>query len=133
MLHLILLAVGLEFRYGICFCHIPAHDRLVSLGKFTHLLLDAWEIVLRNDLPFGRHHVVEESVFNSRAEAELYARIELLQGFCQQVGRGVPEGVFAFFVFKLVELDRSVLCDRPVQLLCLTIDPARYNVTGESR
>ena len=56
--------------------------------------------------------VVVEAVFDGRADTELDARIERLEGFGQQVGRGVPEGVLALFVLPFVEFDRGVLLDR---------------------
>jgi len=36
-------------------------------------------------------------------------------------------------ILKLVKFYVSVLVDRTVQLYCLTIDTARYNVASESR
>ena len=84
-------------------------------------------------MSFGRHNIVEEAVLYGRSEAELYAGIELLQCFGQQVSRCMPEGVLALFVIKLIKFDRRICVYRAVKLGCLTIYPARYNVASESR
>ena len=59
--------------------------------------------------------------------------MELLERLGQQVGRRVPERVLALVVRKLVEVDACILVDGAVELRRLAIDPARYNVAGESR
>ena len=133
VLHLIFLSVSLKLLDGVGFGYLTSYDGLVFLGKFLHLLLDLGEVVFGDHLALRGHDIIEEAVLDSRAKAELYAGVELLQCLGEQMGRSVPEGVLALFVVELVKSDGCVLVDRTVQLGCLTIDPARYNVAGESR
>ena len=133
VLALVGLTVGLELLQRVGLRDISAHDGLVFLGQFEHLSLDFGEVVLRDHLSFGRHDVIEEAVLDGRSEAELNAGIKLLQGFGKQMRRRVPEGVLALFVLKLVECNRRVFVDGAVQFYGLTVNPARYNVAGESR
>ena len=133
VLHLVVLAHGLELLDGVGLRHLAAHHGLVFLGQLAHLGLDLREVVLRDHLAVCRHHVVEEAVLHSRTKSELYAGVQLLERLGQQVGRRVPERVLALVVRKLVEVDACILVDGAVELRRLAIDPARYNVAGESR
>lgn len=67
-------------------------------GQLAHLGLDLREVVLRDNLAVGRHHVIEKAVLHSRSESELYAGIQLLERLGQQVGRRVPERVLTLVV-----------------------------------
>ncbi len=133
VLHLVLLSSGLKLLDGIGLRHFAADDGLILLGELLHLSLYLGEVVFRDGLTLGRHHIVEETILDGRAEAELDAGIQLLQRLGKQVGRRVPEGVLAFVVVELIQFDGSVGIDGAVEFCCLTINPARYNVAGESR
>ena len=114
VLALVVLTIGLKLleRFGLR--HFTAHNCLVLLGQLAHLFLNLGEVVLRNHLTLGGHNVIEESILYGRTEAELDARIELLERLGEQVGRGVPEGVLTLFVLKLVKRDGRIGSDGTV-------------------
>ena len=74
-----------------------AHNSFLTLGHFDHFLFDLGKVCLTDDNTLRRHHVVIETVLNSRTDTELHARIEFLQSLCQQVGRSMPESMLAFW------------------------------------
>ena len=133
VLALVVLAVGLELLECVGLGDILPHHGLIPLGQLHHLGFYLGKIVLGDDIAGLRHHVIEETILNGGAKTELYARIKLLQSLGQKVSRRVPKGMLALFILKLVELYGGILVDRTVQLYGLAIDPARYNVAGESR
>ena len=108
MFALIFLPVFLKFFQRIGFRHLAAHDSLVSLGKFAHLLFYFREVVLADGRSVFGHYVIEETVFYGRTKAELNARVECLQGFGQQVSRRMPKRVFPFLVVPLVKRNRCI-------------------------
>ena len=108
MLALIFLPVFLKFFQRIGFRHLAAHDSLVSLGKFAHLLFYFREVVLADGRSVFGHYVIEETVLYGRTKAELNARIECLQSFGQQVSRRMPERVFPFLVFPFIKRNRCI-------------------------
>ena len=81
----------------------------------------------------ARVDVVIESVFYRRADAELHAGIQLLQGLGQKVGRRVPEGVLALRVVPFEQLDRGVLVDGAGDVPFLAVDFSRQDVGCEAR
>ena len=133
MLHLIFLTISGEFFHSISLRDITTNNGLILLCKFEHLLLNLWEVILRDCLTFCRHHVIEETIFNCRTKTKLNAWVKLLQCLSKEVGRGVPEGMLTFFVIEPVKCDTCVLIDRTIEFCCYAIYTARYNVTGESR
>ena len=86
VLALVGLAGCAELPEGVGLGHLLAHDRFFLRGQLAHLVLYLGKVALLNHLAAGQQHVVEEAVFHSRAEAELYAGIEFLQCLGQQVG-----------------------------------------------
>ena len=133
MLHLILLTHSLKLLDSVSLGDLTTHHRLVLLGELLHFGLDLREVVLRNGSTLRRHDIIEETCLDSGTEAELDTGIKFLQCLGKQVGRSVPESFLTLVVVELIELDGSITVDGAVKLCCLTIDPARYNVTGESR
>ena len=133
VLTLVFLTVSLELSECISLRNLLANHRLVLLGKFHHLSLNLSEVILRNHLTLSRHHIVEETALYGWTETKLNTRIKLLKSFSEQVCRSMPECVLTLLIFKLIEFYISILIDRTVQLYCLTIYTARYNVASESR
>ena len=114
MLNLIFLSVCSKLLNSISFRNITTNNLLILLSELTHFLLNLWEIILRDCLTVWQHYIIEEAIFNSRTEAKLYTRIKFLQRLSKEVGRGVPEGVLAFFILKLVQRNSSVFVDGTV-------------------
>ena len=117
-------AVGLAY--------LLAHHRLVLAGQLEHLVFNGLEVALAYLLAVGEQYVVEEAILDGGTETELDAGIELLQGLCQQVGAGVPKGMFALFVVELVELNAGILRDGTVQFRRLAVDAASHDVLSQS-
>ena len=107
---LVLVALFGEGRQRLGLGDFAADQRLLVAGQLRHLVLDGRQVGLGDG--HRRIHVVVESVFDGRSDAELDARVERLEGLGQQVRRGVPESVLALFVVPFVESDRSVGFDR---------------------
>ena len=109
-LDLVLVALFGEGLEGFGLGNLAADELLLVAGELLHLLFDSREIGFGD----GRRgiDVVVESVLDGGADAELDARVEVLEGLGQQVRRRVPEGVLALVVVPLVEFDRSVGFDR---------------------
>ena len=128
MFALIFLSVFLKLFQGIGFRHFATHDRLVSLGKFAHLLFYFREVVLADGRSVFGHYVIEEAVLYGRTKAELNAGVERLQSFGQQVSRRMPEGVFAFLVFPFVKRNRCVFVYGAVKLGSLAVYANRQYV-----
>ncbi len=72
--------------------------------------------------------VVVESVFNCRADAEFHAGKEFLQGFGQQVGGAVPEGVLAFGVVPFEQLEGGVGGHGAAEVPFLAVDKGGEHV-----
>ena len=81
MLHFVTLSHSLELLDSVGFRYLAAYDGLVFLGKFLHLCLNLREVILADYGTLWRHNVIEESVFHSRSEAELDARVKFLKSF----------------------------------------------------
>ncbi|CCY16785.1 uncharacterized protein BN773_00858 [Prevotella sp. CAG:755] len=113
---------------SICFRDVAAHKGLLTLLELGHLLFDGLEVAFLDDNALGGHHVVIETAFNGRSDAELNAGIEFLQGFRHEVGRSVPKGMLAFLVVPLVKLDGRVVRDGTVQFHGFTVDAARQDI-----
>ena len=86
---------------------VSTHDVLVLLHEFHHLFLNLCEVGVGQRVATSVD-VIVETVLDCRANAELHAGVQLLQGLGQQVRRRVPEGVLALGVFPLEELDIAI-------------------------
>ena len=133
VLNLVGLAVGGELLHSISLAHLASYHGLVLASQLHHLLLYLGKVILRNHVALLGHHVIEETIFHSRTEAELYAGVELLQGLCQQVSAGVPEGVLALLVLKTEQLYRSVLSDGTVQFCGYIVHSAAHHIASQCR
>ena len=89
-LDLVLLAPALEDPPGLLAAHGALRDRWGALGDAPHLLLDLAQLLLGEGL--RQIEVVVEPVLDRGPEAELHARVQLLDGRGHQVGHRVAEG-----------------------------------------
>ena len=105
---------------------MPA-DRLFSGCQFGHFGLDGCQVGLL-DYRLARVYVIVEAVLDGGPDAELYARVHLLQRLCQQVRARVPEGVFALGIVPFVEDDSRILVDGACQVIGLTVDTTREHL-----
>ena len=107
LVRVVLLGEGLE---GLRLGDLAAQELFLVAGELHHFVFDGLQVGLGD----GHRgvYVVVEAVLDGRADAELDARVERLEGLGQQVRRGVPEGVPALFVVPFVEFDRSIRFDR---------------------
>ena len=128
VLHLINLSCSLELCNAVCLAHLLAHYCLVLASQLDHLVLDGLEVTLAYLLAVGQQHVVEEAILYCGTKTELDAGIEFLQSLGQQVGAGVPEGMLALLIVKLVEVDGSIFVDGAVQLGSLTVHSTRHHI-----
>ena len=115
VLALIGLSSSLELSQAVGLAYFLAYNGLVLVGQLEHLVFNLLEVAFANLFSVGKQHIVEESVLDGGTEAELNARIELLQSLGEEVGTGVPEGVLALFVLELIELDACVGVDGTVE------------------
>ena len=127
-----LTAVAEELQ-GIFLRYVAAHERFLALHEFLHLLFNLWEVGHAQSHAFGWHDVVVETILDGRTDAELCARPEFLQGLGHEVGRSVPEGVFAFFVIPLVEFQFRILGDGTVQFRRFSIHTTGDDVLCQTR
>ncbi len=102
-LALIFLATVTEHLQGIVLRDVCTHDRLFFLGQLNHLGFDSGEVGRCDGVAIGID-VVVEAILNGRTDTELYARIQFLKSFGEQVGRRVPESVLAFGIVPLEQL-----------------------------
>ena len=133
VLTLIGLTVGSKRLQGIGLGDLAAHNGLLLRSQLFHLSLNRWEVALLDALAIGQQHVIEESVLDGGSETELDAGVQLLQRLCQQVCRGVPEGVLALLVLELVEGDGGIFHDGAVQLNGFSIHATAYHAACQSR
>ena len=78
--------IGSKLLQRISLSHLLANHGLFLASQFLHLCFNFGEIALLDHLAVLQQHVIEEAILDSRSETELDARIEFLQGLCQQVG-----------------------------------------------
>ena len=98
----------------VSLCHFLAHHRLFLASQFLHFCFYLWKISFLDTLSIRKQHIIEEAVLNGRTKAELDSRIQLLQCFCQQMRRSVPERMLSLLIFPLVQSYGRILIDRSV-------------------
>ena len=133
MLYLISLSLSAELLHCISLGNLTAYHSLVLTGKFEHLVFYLLEVALLNHLSIREEYIIEEAILDSRTETELYAGEQLLQSFCKEVGRGMPEGMLSLFILEAIEVYLCILIDGTIQFCCLTINTTCYAVAGKSR
>ncbi len=99
-----------EVFEGVRLGHLYALEVLLLAGEFQHFVLDGLEVRVRQGAAV-HVHIVIEAVFDGRADAELHAREQGLQGLCHQVRRAVPEYFLGFVVLPFEEPNGAVLRD----------------------
>ena len=110
----------------LCFvdAHDLAHERLVCLDDFGHLLLDGPEVV-GGDI-VRKLEIVEVAVVGRRAEGDLRAGIELLHGFRHDVGAGVAHDVERLRAFRGDNLNGC-----PIRHGRCEVDQRAVNLAGQ--
>lgn len=99
---------------GFGFGDFATCDGCLGLNKFHHAFFDFRE-VFGGYFIFAEVDVVIETVFDGGAEAELDTGVELFECGSEKMGRGVPEGFFAFLVIPSEELNSSIVVDRTIK------------------
>ena len=108
------------------------HERFFLRTQFHHLVLNGGKAGVVDDHALGGHHVIVESVLDSRSYTELDTRIEFLQRLGHEVRRGVPESVLRFGIVPLVQLNSRIGLDGLVELYDLVIDTGAKDVLRET-
>ena len=108
------------------------HQCLFLRAQLVHLVLDSRKVRILDNYALRRHHVVIESVLNSRTDTELNARIQLLQRLCHQVRTGVPESMLCLRIIPFMQLDRAILGNGIIELYDLIIDTCAKNVLRQT-
>jgi hypothetical protein len=75
VLALVGLSVGSKLLQGVGLGHLLANHGLLLASQFLHLCFNCWEVALLDHLAVRQQDIIEESVFDSRSETELDARI----------------------------------------------------------
>ena len=97
-------------------------DGGLFLDDLLHLGFQGSQI-LRSEGLFHVKIVVEAAV-DGRADGELCPRKKTLHGLGQQMGGGVPEGLFAVLVIEGQDFEGTVPVDDGAQILDLSVNPA---------
>ncbi|OAV73091.1 hypothetical protein Barb7_03003 [Bacteroidales bacterium Barb7] len=98
-------------------------DFFLAGNQLCHFRLDGRKITFFNGNVFARIHIVVETALNSRPDAELNARIKLLQGFRHQVRTGMPVSMFALFIVPLKQFHGSIPKYGTAQILRFPVHP----------
>jgi len=67
--------IAKEF-HGFFLAHLISGIYLFLRNKLLHLLLDLWQVSVRNNYTIARIHIVVETIFDGRPDAKFCARIE---------------------------------------------------------
>ena len=118
---------------SICLGNVLTHQCFLALHEFLHFLLNLWEIRIRKLHSLRWHHVVVESVFNSRTNTELSAWIEFLKSFCHEVGRSVPESMLSFFIVPLVKHEVCIFVDWTIEFSCFAVHATSNDILCKAR
>jgi hypothetical protein len=127
----VLVAFPRKILDSLGFGDLPAFVFRFIPGEFEHFLLDFWQICGGQRL-IARVHIVVKAIFDRRADAEFDARIERFERLSEQVGGGVPEGVFPFLIFPFVEHDGGILMDGARQIPHFAIDAYGQHIAREA-
>ena len=104
--------------------HDLAHERLVCLDDFGHLLLDGAEVV-GGDI-VRKLEIVEVAVVGCRAEGDLRAGIELLHSFRHDVSAGVAHDMERLGAFRGDDLNGC-----PIRHGCCEVDQCAVNLASQ--
>ena len=129
---LIVLATFAKELQGVSLADVLADEFFLTLGQFLHLCFNLGKVRLTDDNALRRHHIVIESVFDGRTNAELCTGIKCLQGFSHQVGTRMPEGVLALCILPFVQHNVRILHNGAVQFYRFSIHSAGQYVLCQS-
>ena len=122
-----LTTVGKELN-SVSLWDVFTNECILLLHEFLHLLFNLRKVFFADAHALRGHHVVVETVFNSRTDTKLSAGPNFTDCFSHQVRRSVPKGVLRFSVFPLVEVDGSIFENGAVQLHRFAIHAACQHV-----
>ena len=91
-------------------------------SQFSHFLFNGRQVTFLNH-SLTRIYIIIESVFDSRTDTELNARIQFLQCLSQQVCTCMPEGMLSLFVFPFIKNEVCIFVDRTIQIHSFTVHP----------
>ena len=100
-----------EFLQSVFLGNAFAHQSFFLGCQFCHFCFDNRQIRVLNG-SFSRIYVIIETVFDSRTDTKLNARIKFLQCFCQQVSTCVPKSMFTLFIFPFIKNEVCIFIDR---------------------
>ena len=130
---LIRLSVLSEELKRVSLGNIATYEGFLASDEFLHLLFNQPKVALGDADAFGGHHVIIESIFDSRTDTKLRTRPQFLHSFSHKVGRSVPEGMLCFGVVPLIELDGGIGRNRTIQFNGLTVDTTYQNILCQTR
>ncbi len=107
----ILVSFFSEITDGFILAHFPAAEGLFFPGELQHAVFDLFKIRIRN-LVVTKVDIIIKAVLNIRPDPEFYPGVELLYGFCHQVGTGMPHRGFAFIVIPGQQTQPGIFIDR---------------------
>ncbi len=113
--------LSLEVGDGIFPFPLVANVRIVFSRKLIHPLLDLLKILPCQRVVLHIEIVVETS-FDGRTDAKPSSGKQRLDRCSHEMGRAVPEGIFAAVVLPLQNLDGRVNGDLPVEIPYFTVD-----------
>ena len=133
----------LDFRYNTAIRNALANATTsgYSMVDFHNTMMDMEEdydyindqVTFLDNHPVTRVHVIIESVLDGRPDAELDARIKLLQCLGQQVRARVPESVLTLFIFPFIKDEAGIFVDRAVQIHRFAVHAAGQNLLRQTR
>ena len=86
VLALVGLTIGTKLLKSVCLGNLTTNNGFFLRSQLLHLCFNLGEVALLDALAILQQHIIEETILDSRSETELYARIQLLQCLCQQMG-----------------------------------------------
>ena len=108
-LDLEVLALVAEEGLGFLARDLPLGEGFVARDDLAHLLLDRREILGREGLVARK--IVIEAVLDHGPDGHLRARVELLHGFGEHMGRIVPDELQRTRIIACHELDLGIMGD----------------------
>ena len=129
-LRLVVLALLFEVGNGLVTGKLAPGDWQVGGGQFVHAGFDQGQIVGGEGALEGE--VVEEALFDDRADGDLGAREQLLHGHGQQVGAGVTQDRQAFGAVRGDQAEPGVPVDAEGGVDGAVIDTAGEGGPGEA-
>ena len=99
--------------------HFAADQRDILFNDFCHFLFNSGQIFRCEDM-FAVDIVIETGI-DGRADGEFYAREQMLDGLGHHVGRGMADGMKAFFGIGSHKFDSCVFFNRITEVFVDTV------------